>query len=129
MSDADAYQMAGMFGGALSILTLVGSGIKWVFGRSDRKEAALEAREEGYVAKLEARIIALEKRDEKREAELVEMRAELHDTRAALIIVAQEVAVSNPGSPALLLARKLLKERFPLDLETPADMLDTLKKI
>jgi hypothetical protein len=130
MADAPTtWQVVGGVGGLATVCGGIWGGIKWLFGRAERKEAALDAKEAQLVAKLEARIVALEERDERREAEFLALRTELQDTRAALIIVAQEVAMTNPTSPALALARTLLRERFPLDPHTPSDMTETLKKI
>jgi uncharacterized coiled-coil protein SlyX len=134
MSDSPTtWQTIGGVGGVVSLLTLVGAGWRWIFNRADRREAALDKREAELVAKMEERVAALEARDERREAEVTELRTELSetrtelsDTRTALLLLAQEVAEHNPQSPALALARKLLRERFPLDPNTPADMVETV---
>jgi hypothetical protein len=129
MSGPSGWDIGGWIGGTVSLLTLAGAGIKSLFKRADRREAALERKEAALVAKMETRILALEERDERRELEFVEMRAELNDTRAAVMILAQEVSANNPHSTALQLARRLLKGRFPIDLNTPPDMTETLRKI
>lgn len=130
MSDgASGFDIAGIVGGVGTLLGIAGAGIKSLFRRADRREAALDRKEAELVARMETRVAALEKRDEEREAEMIELRAELQDTRTGLLILAQEVSATNPASPALMLARKLLRDRFPLDGDTPPDMREALRQI
>ncbi len=51
------------------------------------------------------------------------------DALSMVLILAQEVSANNPHSTALQIARRLLKGRFPIDLNTPPDMLATLDKL
>lgn len=136
MSDSPTtWQTIGGIGGLVSVLTVIGAGWRWIFNRADRREAALDKREARQVAKMEERVAALEARDERRETEVIELRTELtetrtelSDTRTALLVLAQEVAEHNPTSAALALARNLLRGRFPLDPNTPDDMIETARR-
>ena len=130
MSDApSAWQLVGAGGGLATVCGGLWGGFKWLFGRAERRQAALDQKEAELVAKMEARIKALEERDEKREGELIALRAELNDTRIALMVLAQEVSATNPTSPALALARRIRCDIFPVDFNTPSDMTETLNKL
>lgn len=102
----------------------IGAGLKWTWDKLTTlratREAKLSAREEEYVAKMEARLAAAEKRLDDQEAEL-----ERH--RIALAILVAKEARTNPGSAELLQVQSILGTAFPLHLSIPADMTEKLK--
>lgn len=115
MSSPDGFDIAGIVGGAVTFLASVGGGIKWLFGRAERREKALDAKEAELVAKLESRVAALEEDNRK--------------IWLALSYVVPALHAHDPKSPALAQAAKILGDAFPIDLNTPKDMTDTLSKL
>jgi hypothetical protein len=70
---------------------------------------------EGNVARLEKRVAALEE--------------ELRDVWFAFAHVTAALRQREPNDPALRLAAKILKDKFPFDLNIPADMQDQLDRM
>lgn len=108
-------------GGILS----AGWGLKWAWDKISNwrvsREAKLEAREESYVAKLEARLSAVE-------TILATQGEELERHRLALgILIAKEARI-DPHSTELMQVRAILGASFPLHL-TPTDMTEQLDKL
>lgn len=69
---------------------------------------------EGTVTRLEKRVAALED--------------ELRDVWLAFAHVTAALRHKDPTDPALVLAGKILKDKFPVDPNTPADMQDLLRQ-
>jgi len=111
----DGFDIAGIIGGVVTFLASIGGGIKWLFGRAERREKALDAKEAELVAKLEQRVAALEEDNRK--------------IWMALSYVVPALHAHDPKSPALKAAAQILGNAFPVDLNTPKDMTDTLSKI
>lgn len=103
--------LAGIVGGFVTFLGTVGGGVKWLFGRVERREKALDAKEEATVAKLEERVAALEKDNRK--------------IWLALSYVVPALHAQDPKNPALKVVAQILGDAFPV----PQDMTDTLGKI
>ena len=97
---SDTLQGAGAVLGAGGILGF----IKWLWNKR-----------EGTVTRLEKRVAALED--------------ELRDVWLAFAHVTAALRQKDPLDPALQLAGKLLKDKFPVDPNTPADMQDQLKRM
>lgn len=97
---SDTLQGAGAVLGAGGILGF----IKWLWNKR-----------EGTVTRLEKRVAALEE--------------ELRDVWLAFAHVTAALKQHDPESDALKLAGRLLKQKFPLDFDTPADMRDKLKRM
>ncbi|MDO9490060.1 MAG: hypothetical protein Q7J32_16925 [Sphingomonadaceae bacterium] len=58
----DAGDMAGVIGGAVTMLGLAGGGIRWLFTSRSKREQWIEARIQSHVAKIEARLAVAERR-------------------------------------------------------------------
>ena len=110
----------------LGIAAAFGASFKWVWDRVVKaratREAKIEAREQGYVQKLEARIAELEKNDHQRAKENVAL-------RLAFEVVAAEVRRTNPESIELKRAEAILTAAFGVPMDTPADMVAALAKL
>ena len=140
---ASAGEIAGYASAIVLLLGSFGAAVRWLFGRADRREALVSAREAELVKKLEARLDRLETDHEKLRSDhatLAQSNAELsadHATlaqsnaklRAVVLILADEVATSNPSSRALAQARHILGMAFPMPTSTPVDMLAMLESI
>ena len=119
---ADGLSIAGVLGGSVTLLGLFGGGIKWLFGRAERREQALDAKEAEYVSELKKAI--------KEQGERIEA-LELDCRKLWMVIgyVVPALHSHDPKSPALTQAAKILGDAFPIDLNTPKDMTETLNKI
>ena len=98
---ADSLGVAGLVGGALSILTAIAGGIRWLLRRHDRREATLERKEAALVKKLEARVTILEE-----------------ETRSLWMVIGYVIPAlhrHDPSDPALRMASKILGDKFPID--------------
>ena len=107
MSDPTATQT----GVVIAILTALGGAVKWLISWKD-----------GHVSKLEKRIEALEARDAERSEKLDKL-------WLAFSLVAADLRKHNPASEALAMAGRLLRDKFPVDADVPADMHDLLKRM
>jgi hypothetical protein len=101
--------MSGLPDVALGAGAVLGSGgifgfVKWLI-----------ARRESNVARLEKRVAALEE--------------ELRDVWLAFAHVTAALRHKDPTDPALALAGKILKDKFPVDPNTPADMQEQLRRM
>lgn len=122
MSD-DPTLRGWLFGGGL---VSIGGGAVWLWGQVKQfrksRAARLEEREEKYVAKLEARLDALE--------EAVEQQGkELENHRWALSILIAKEERTDPNSVELRQVQKILGKAYPVPANTPRDMRDMLDKI
>jgi hypothetical protein len=115
MSEPSPYGLAAIIGGIPVIGGGIWGAIKWIIGRNDRRQAALDIKEDALVAKLELRVAALE--------------ADNRKIWLAFSFVVPALQAHDPQSPALRQAAKILGDAFPIDLDTPADMTATLGKI
>jgi hypothetical protein len=110
----DSLGIAGIVGGALSILTAFAGGIRWLLRRHDRREATLERKEAALVRKLEARVTALEE-----------------ETRSLWMVIGYVIPAlhrHDPLDPALRMASKILGDKFPIDPVAGPDMRTTTTK-
>lgn len=103
-----------------------GGGLVWLWTQFKQyrksRAARLEEREEKYVAKLEARLDALEKTVDHQGEELEKHRIALG------ILIAKEERI-DPGSAELRMVRAILGTAYPVMPSTPQDMRDMLDKI
>jgi len=115
MADApDGLGIAGIVGGALSILTAIGGGLRWLLTRQDRREAVIERKEAALMRKLEARVTALEE--------------ETHDLWMVIGAVIPALHRHDPLDPALRMAAKILGDKFPIDPVMPGDIMAALAR-
>lgn len=133
----DAVETGGWIGGGLALLTLLGGGIKWLFGRSDDARRSredklqawqdeLEAKEKridegrtAYVERLEMRLGLLEAKDEARDTQMMALRISFELVSSALRHI-------DPTNSALGLADDLLRTAFPVPAGMPSDMAEQL---
>lgn len=135
-----AVEAGGIIGGALSLLTMAGGGIVWLFGRSDTekqtrerklqawqdeidaKEKRLDQGRTDYTTKLEARLGALEAKDEARDTQMTAL-------RIAFELVSSALRHIDQHNSALSLADDLLRSAFPVPTKTPSEMIGQLVAI
>lgn len=134
MSDGvSGLDVAGIVGGIATLSGGLWAGVKWLFGRADRREAQLDEKEKALVTRLEARVASLEERDEKRETEHREALAKLDRVLTACTLLVKDYELHNPGSIILAQAKALLARDFPhlfkVSKDTPADMQATLSRL
>lgn len=58
----DTGDMAGVIGGAVTMLGVIGGGIRWLFTSRSKREEWIETRIQSHVAKIEARLGVAERR-------------------------------------------------------------------
>lgn len=116
MSDgANPLDIAAISGGVVTVGGGLWGGIKWLFGRAERREKALDAKEADLVKRLEARVDALE--------------AENRKIWLVIGYVVPALHAHDPKSPALKAAAQILGDAYPIDLNTPDDMSAQLDKL
>lgn len=133
-------ETGGIIGGAISLLTIAGGAIAWLFGRRDAakktreeklerwqqelsaKEAKLDEGRTAYTEKLENRLELLEAKDEARDTQMTAL-------RIAFELVSSALRHIDPKNSALGLADGLLRSAFPVAATTPADMVEQLVAI
>lgn len=116
MSDGmSAGEWAGAAGGAVSLLTLIGGGLRWLVSWRETRELALDARIDARLTKLEG------------DAE--QFRVNMDRWRVAFKLVADELARIAPHSPKLAQARALLVQAFPTDPFVPPEMGELLDRL
>ncbi len=111
----DSSDWAAILGVFVAAATLIGGGIKWLFGRADRREERQQKREDAYVEKIEARLAVLEKRT--------------GELWTCFNLVTHALHAKDPLDPALQRAADILGDAFPINLSTPKDMQDALRRI
>lgn len=111
----------------------VWAGIKWaarfITGRHDQREAALNAREEKLDAEEAAQVTALKERLERIEQTQASQGRELEAHRVAIGILVAKVARDDPTAPELKQVAEILGAAFPIHLHSPPDMAETLGRI
>lgn len=58
----DTGDMAGVIGGAVTMLGVMGGGIRWLFTSRSKREEWIETRIQSHVSKIEARLVVAERR-------------------------------------------------------------------
>ncbi len=58
----DPGDVAGLLGGAVTLLGVLGGGLRWLFTSRSKREQWIEARIQSHVAKIEARLAVAERR-------------------------------------------------------------------
>lgn len=120
---------AGVVGGVVTALGMIGAAIRWLFLWGDKRTERL-AREEdeldeswsAYRKRLEARLERAEKREEARDKQVTAL-------RLAFELVAGELRRVAPLSGALRRAEQILAAAFPLEPIVPPEMGEALQKI
>lgn len=147
---ADGFSTAeagGIIGGAISILTILGGGVAWLFGRRDAakksredklerwqeelraQEARIDEGRTAYTEKLEKRLAEVEAKEEAREAQDAARDLQMRALRIAFELVSSALGAKDPGNPALGLAQDVIRSAFPVPAATPADMVEQLVAI
>jgi len=93
---------AAITGGIVTICGGAWGGVKWLFGRAERRERRLEAKEAEIVSKLEQRVAALEE--------------DYRKLLLAFSFVATGLHALDPANPSLGQAARILGDDFPIDL-------------
>ena len=124
--------------GLTALFGTVGTGawklLTWIFGRNDRREAKLDAREAELEAKIEARFAAIEQelKDARRDLDDCKQRDASNQTRLREVVfvlrmVADEMHEREPENP-LLKSMKMILARaypaFPDDMQASLDAID-----
>jgi hypothetical protein len=91
----DGGDIAGIIGGLVTLLGVLGGGIRWAFTSRSKREAWLEARIQSHVAKIEARLAIAERRAD--------------HLGFAFQLVAAELARLDPGSDILRRAQLIIE--------------------
>ena len=60
--NVDGGDIAGMIGGTVTLLGVVGGGVRWLFTSRTKREEWIETRIQSHVAKIEARLMVAERR-------------------------------------------------------------------
>ncbi len=91
----DAGDVAGIVGGAVTLLGVVGGGVKWLFTSRSKREEWIESRIQTHVAKIEARLAVAERRAD--------------HLGFAFQLVAAELARLDPNSDILRRAQLIIE--------------------
>lgn len=114
-------------------LVVIGGGVKWLWdamwGRSDKRTLALDAREAKLDAEEAAAVHDLKERLTSIEGTVAAQGKELEAHRIALHILVAKVARDEPTAPELQQVADILGSAFPLHLHVPADMNDALGRL
>lgn len=133
MGDLSAGETAGILGGIVSVLTVLGAGIRWLFGRNDDRlnrreknlndwEKTLQRREREMLSYLEGRLKELETAQ-------VDQAEKISAVSAALFETMGELQRLDPGSSALARARLVLKDAYPIDPSSPPEIKALVRKL
>ena len=98
---------AGVIGGVVTVLGALGQGIRWLFSRADRRAADLDRKEAELVAKLEARVAALEVENRK--------------IWTALSFAIPALHHADPTNPALAMIAEALGDMYPVPHVRPSN--------
>ena len=123
--------------GLTALFGTVGTGawklLTWIFGRNDRREAKLDAREEELEAKIEARFEAIETelKNARKDLDDCKQRDASNQTRLREVVfvlrmVADEMHEREPSNPLLKSMKQILARAYPA---FPDDMQDSLDAI
>lgn len=114
-------------------LIAIGGGVKWLWdalwGRADRRSAALDAREAKLDAEEAAAVQDLKERLTSIEGTVAAQGKELEAHKIALHILLVKVTRDDPTAPELKMVADLLGSAFPLHLHVPQDMGDMFGKM
>lgn len=116
-------------GGMLAL----GGGVKWLWdalwGRADKRDKALDAREAKLDLEEAAAVQDLKLRLTAIEGQVAAQGKELEARRIAIHVLVAKVARDDPTAPELKQVADILGSAFPLHLHVPTDMSDTLGRI
>lgn len=93
--NVDGGDLAGIIGGIVTLLGVLGGGIRWALTSRSKREAWLEARIQSHVAKIEARLAVAERRAD--------------HLGFAFQLVAAELARLDPNSDILRRAQMIIE--------------------
>lgn len=91
----DGADLAGIIGGVVTLLGVVGGGVKWAFASRSKREEWIEARIQTHVAKIEVRLAVAERRAD--------------HLSFAFQLVAAELARLDPNSDILRRAQMIIE--------------------
>lgn len=113
----DGGDIAGIVGGAVTVLGALGGGIKWFFASRDARQKMVDD--------------AVRRQFKHLEDDLAEANRRISLLTSGFHNLAAEVARHIPDSPVLREAQRILDMAFPLPTGTPdphADLLDELHR-
>lgn len=121
MSSSETNPIAWLLGGGG--LVALGGGVKWLWDKISNaratRERKIEAREDGYVKKIEARLAQVE-------SMLTAQAREIERHRLSIALLVAEVARTHPTAPVLAQVERILGDAFPLHIGIPPDMQASL---
>ena len=124
---------AGIVGGAVTILTLIGGGINWLWKVSvaraktrAQKNAEWEAELDRRETEIEGKVSAMLK---KCEARCDEVTQSLDLYRLSVHLLLSALERTSPHAPELEQVRRLLRQAIPLNGEIPSDMRALLDRL
>ena len=134
MSDGPTLQQlgygGGIFAGLVALLSVLGKGARWLLVWDERRKQTFHAKLTAW----EARLVAREAKIEAEEAlrwQLMEERTGRLERAYALVV--HELRAMDPGNVKLAEADQImatpLREAFPVDRDTPADMRAALDRM
>ncbi len=126
-------EIGGIFAGIVTVLGVLGGGIRWFLGWKERQEQSRALKLQAWHDQLQAREAKLDaERDEYQqriERRLAQMETEHNALRGAYHLIASALRTIDPTNQALTMADKLLSVAFPLDAAVPADMTRLLNRL
>lgn len=133
MDNWSAGEVGGVFAGVVAALAAVGKGLAWLLNWRDERISYREKRLDALERSLQAR----EKQyREAIEHELADLRGEmvrLRSQQGALSFSLLEVAIAHrdadPDSPALSRAAASLRQAFPPEYDTPAEIMELIRAL
>ena len=114
-------------------LVVIGGALKWLWDKITTlratREARLEAREREYVAKIEARLKAVELLVGEQAKTIYDQGRELERHRLAIALLVNDVGTHRPTATVLDQVRAILGDAFPLVVPNPAEIADLAAQI
>jgi hypothetical protein len=147
MHDPSAGEIGGLFAGLVALLAVVGRGLRWWLGWTDRhaasraakldawqqelgqRERRFDERQREYEGRIELELDALRAADRQRGEEMASLKIEHAALRTAHQLISSALRRTDPYNPALGQAEEILKAAFPPDAVLPADIADSINKI
>lgn len=128
--DPSAGEIGGVFAGIVALLAVVGRGIAWWLGWSDRRALTRAAKLDAWQAELTGREQRLDGEQRAYWATVQDELQKLRSEHAALLGAYQLLAAAltrhDPANEALRQANDLLRSVFPVEARSPDDMMKTV---
>lgn len=125
----DAFDWAGI----VALLGLLGGAAAWLWERiagavtrdarrEVERDRRIEDREESYIAKVETRLVAIE-------GELKALKRDYGLVVGIAHVMVDDLILLNPRSAALAVVAVKIRETYPLQTDTPSEMLHLLSRL